>query len=223
MRRTSMSPSSVISWEARAKRKSPTRMLTELPKRILADGRPRRTLPKSTTSSCRSVAVWMDSGTPARKGRYYPQAKKEGSRSRSAYKLTQIVQAGRMVRPGDFVIDAGAAPGGWSQVLLPLVGKKGKAAAVDILPMEPLPGENFRFFQDDLSLPSLPGRILEFFGRKADVVVSDAAPNTMGIAFTDQALSADLARGVFSLARNTLKEGGSPLAQDFPGPEPDRV
>ncbi|OGP81525.1 MAG: hypothetical protein A2Z13_10310 [Deltaproteobacteria bacterium RBG_16_64_85] len=158
-----------------------------------------------------------------RKDRYYLQAKKEGYRSRSAYKLTQIVQAGRMVRPGDFVIDAGAAPGGWSQVLLPLVGKKGKVAAVDILPMEPLPGENFRFFQDDLSLPSLPGRILEFFGRKADVVVSDAAPNTMGIAFTDQARSADLVRVVFSLARNTLKEGGSLLAKIFEGPEADRV
>jgi 23S rRNA (uridine2552-2'-O)-methyltransferase len=158
-----------------------------------------------------------------RKDHYYLQAKKEGYRSRSAYKLTQIVQAGRMVRPGDFVIDAGAAPGGWSQVLLPLVGKKGKVAAVDLLPLEPLPGENFRFFQDDLSLPSLPGRILEFFGRKADIVVSDAAPNTMGIAFTDQARSADLVRVVFSLARNTLKEGGSLLAKIFEGPEADTV
>jgi 23S rRNA (uridine2552-2'-O)-methyltransferase len=158
-----------------------------------------------------------------RKDRYYLQAKKEGYRSRSAYKLTQIVQAGRMVRPGDFVIDAGAAPGGWSQVLLPLVGKKGKVAAVDILPLEPLPGENFRFFQDDLSLPSLPGRILEFFGRKADVVVSDAAPNTMGIAFTDQARSADLVRAVLSLARRTLSEGGTFLAKIFEGQEADAV
>jgi 23S rRNA (uridine2552-2'-O)-methyltransferase len=128
-----------------------------------------------------------------------------------------------MVRPGDFVIDAGAAPGGWSQVLLPLVGKKGKVAAVDILPLEPLPGENFRFFQDDLSLPSLPGRILEFFGRKADVVVSDAAPNTMGIAFTDQARSADLVRAVLSLARRTLSEGGTFLAKIFEGQEADAV
>jgi 23S rRNA (uridine2552-2'-O)-methyltransferase len=158
-----------------------------------------------------------------RKDRYYLQAKKEGYRSRSAYKLAQIVQAGRMVRPGDFVIDAGAAPGGWSQVLLPLVGKKGKVAAVDILPLEPLPGENFRFFQDDLSLPSLPGRILEFFGRKADVVVSDAAPNTMGIAFTDQARSADLVRAVLSLARRTLSEGGTFLAKIFEGQEADAV
>jgi 23S rRNA (uridine2552-2'-O)-methyltransferase len=158
-----------------------------------------------------------------RKDSYYLQAKKEGYRSRAAYKLTQIVNAERMVRPGDCVIDAGAAPGGWSQVLLPLVGKKGRIAAVDILPMEALSGDNFRFFQDDLSLPSLPGRILEFLGRKADLVVSDAAPNTTGIAFTDQARSADLVRIVLSLARLTLKDDGAFLAKIFEGPEADAV
>jgi 23S rRNA (uridine2552-2'-O)-methyltransferase len=158
-----------------------------------------------------------------RKDAYYLQAKKEGYRSRAAYKLTQIVQAEKAVRAGDCIIDAGAAPGGWSQVLLPLVGRKGKVAAVDILPMEPLPGENFLFLQDDLSLPSLPGRILEFFGRKADVVVSDAAPNTTGIAFTDQARSAELVRVVLSLARKTLAEGGTLLAKIFEGPEADAV
>jgi 23S rRNA (uridine2552-2'-O)-methyltransferase len=89
--------------------------------------------------------------------------------------------------------------------------------------MDPLPGDNFRFFQDDLSLPSLPGRILEFLGRKADLVVSDAAPNTTGIAFTDQARSADLVRVVFSLARKTLAEGGTFLAKIFEGPEADAV
>jgi 23S rRNA (uridine2552-2'-O)-methyltransferase len=158
-----------------------------------------------------------------RKDSYYLQAKKEGYRSRAAYKLTEIARKEPVVRPGDFVVDAGAAPGGWSQVLLPLVGKKGKVVAVDILPMEPLPGENCRFFQEDLSLPSLPGRILEFFGRKADAVVSDAAPNTSGIAFTDQARSADLVRVVLSLARNTLKEGGTFLAKIFEGQEADAV
>ncbi|NJD61560.1 MAG: RlmE family RNA methyltransferase [Deltaproteobacteria bacterium] len=158
-----------------------------------------------------------------RKDSYYLQAKKEGFRSRAAYKLTQIVQAERIVRGGDCVLDAGAAPGGWSQVLLPLVGNKGKVAAVDILPMEPLHAENFRFFQDDLSLPSLPARILGFFGRQADVVLSDAAPNTSGIAFTAQARSAALVRAVFSLARKTLKDGGTFLAKIFEGPEADAV
>lgn len=158
-----------------------------------------------------------------RKDPFYLQAKKEGYRSRAAYKLLQIAGKEHVARPGDCVIDAGAAPGGWSQVLLSLVGTKGKVAAVDILPMDPLPAENFRFFQEDLSLPSLPGAMLEFFGRKADAVVSDAAPNTTGIAFTDQARSADLVRAVFSLARRTLKGGGTFLAKIFEGAEADAV
>ena len=158
-----------------------------------------------------------------RKDRYYLQAKKEGYRSRAAYKIAEIARKEALARPGDCVIDAGAAPGGWSQVLLPLVGGKGKIAAVDILPMEPLPGGNFRFFQEDISLPSLPDRILAFFGRKADIVVSDAAPNTTGIPFTDQARSADLVRVVLSLARRTLAEGGTFLAKIFEGTEVDAV
>src|SRR5574341_2044352 len=156
-----------------------------------------------------------------RKDSYYLRAKKEGYRSRAAYKLLQIAGPEPLFRPGECVIDAGAAPGGWSQVLLRLVGKAGKVAAVDILPMEPLPGANFRFFQDDVTLPSLPDGILEFFGRPADAVVSDAAPDTTGIAFTDQARSAELVRAVAGLARATLREGGTLLAKIFEGPEAD--
>ena len=158
-----------------------------------------------------------------RKDPYYLKAKKEGYRSRAAYKLLEISAAERIVRPGDFVIDAGAAPGGWSQVLADLVGKNGKVAAVDILPMEPVPSGNLRFFQEDLSLPSLPDRILDYFGRKADAVVSDAAPNTTGIAFTDQARSAELVRVVQSLARSTLREGGAFLDKIFGGADADAV
>lgn len=158
-----------------------------------------------------------------RKDSFYVRAKKEGFRSRAAYKLLEIAGSGEIARPGEAVVDAGAAPGGWSQVLLRLVGKTGKVAAVDVLPMEPAGGANFRFFQDDLTLPSLPGRILEFFGRKADAVVSDAAPNTTGIAFTDQARSAELVRAVAGLARATLREGGTFLAKIFEGAEAEAV
>ncbi len=158
-----------------------------------------------------------------RKDAYYRKAKKEGYRSRAAYKLAEIGRSEKVARPGDCVVDAGAAPGGWSQVLLDLVGKKGKVAAVDILPMEPLPGENFRFFQEDVSLLSLPSRILDFFEREADAVVSDAAPNTTGISFTDQARSAELVRAVHGLARKTLRKGGAFLAKIFEGAEADAV
>ena len=158
-----------------------------------------------------------------RKDAYYRQAKKEGYRSRAAYKLTQIAAKEKAVRPGDRVIDAGAAPGGWSQILLGMVGGKGKIAAVDLLPMATLPGENFRFWQRDLTDPALAAELLEFLGGKADAVVSDAAPNTTGSSFTDQARSADLVRAVFGLARETLRDGGTFLAKIFGGAEADAV
>lgn len=158
-----------------------------------------------------------------RKDSWYRKAKKEGYRTRAAYKLSEIAAAERIARPGDCVIDAGAAPGGWSQVLVDLVGRKGKVAAIDILPMEPLPAENFRFFQDDVTLPSLPPRLVAFFGREADAVVSDAAPNTTGISFADQARSAELVRAVHGLARKTLRKGGTFLAKIFEGAEADAV
>lgn len=158
-----------------------------------------------------------------RKDAYYRQAKKEGYRSRAAYKLSQIAAKERAVRPGDRVIDAGAAPGGWSQVVLALVGPKGKVAAVDLLPLAPLPGDNFRFWQRDLADPALPAELVAYLGGKADTVLSDAAPNTTGSSFTDQARSADLVRTVFSLARETLREGGAFLAKIFGGAEADAV
>ncbi len=158
-----------------------------------------------------------------RKDAFYAKAKKEGFRSRAAYKLLELSGAEKLVAPGDFVIDAGASPGGWTQVLLGLVGKRGKIAAVDILPMEALPGENFRFFLRDLTDPALPSEILAFFGKSADAVVSDAAPNTTGIPFADQARSADLVTSVLALARETLREGGTFLAKIFEGAEVDRV
>ncbi|MGA7105560.1 MAG: RlmE family RNA methyltransferase [Candidatus Deferrimicrobiaceae bacterium] len=158
-----------------------------------------------------------------RKDAFHAKAKKEGYRSRAAYKLMEFAATEKVVAAGDHVVDAGAAPGGWSQVLLRLVGKKGKVAAVDILPMDPLSGENFRFFPRDITDPSLPAKVVAFLGRKADAIVSDAAPNTTGISFADQARSADLVRSVLSFARETLREGGTFLAKIFEGAESDDV
>jgi 23S rRNA (uridine2552-2'-O)-methyltransferase len=158
-----------------------------------------------------------------RKDAYYRQAKKEGYRSRAAYKLIQISGKEKAVLPGNRVIDAGAAPGGWSQALLEIVGKRGKVAAVDLLPMDPLPGDNFRFWRRDLADPALPSELNAFLGGRADAVLSDAAPNTTGSPFTDQARSADLVRSVFALARETLAVGGTFLAKIFGGAESDAV
>jgi 23S rRNA (uridine2552-2'-O)-methyltransferase len=158
-----------------------------------------------------------------RKDSYYLKAKQEGYRSRAAYKLQQLVAAEKIVKAGDLVVDAGAAPGGWSQLLLKMVGPKGKVAAVDILPMDPLGGDNFRFFHRSLDEPGLPAEVVAFLGRKADLVLSDAAPNTTGSAFTDQARSADLVRVIFGFARGALKPGGTFLAKIFTGAESDLV
>jgi 23S rRNA (uridine2552-2'-O)-methyltransferase len=158
-----------------------------------------------------------------RKDAWYRQAKREGYRSRAAYKLSQIAGKEKAIRAGDRAIDAGAAPGGWSQLLLELVGARGRVAAVDLLPMDPLPGDNFRFWRRDLSDPALPPELLSFLGGMADIVLSDAAPNTTGSAFTDQARSADLVRTVFALARGTLREDGIFLAKIFGGAESDAV
>ncbi len=158
-----------------------------------------------------------------RKDAFYAKAKREGFRSRAAYKLMELSAAEKIVLPGDFVVDAGSAPGGWSQVLLRLVGKRGKVAAVDVLPMDAFPARNFRFFHKDVTDETLPAEILAYLGRKADAVVSDAAPNTSGIPFADQARSADLVRAVFSLARRTLREGGRFLSKIFEGAEADDV
>lgn len=158
-----------------------------------------------------------------RKDAYYEKAKREGYRSRAAYKLRELALSEKAVRAGDFVVDAGAAPGGFSQVLLALVGSRGRVAAVDILPMDALPGDNFQFFRRDIADPALPAEIVAFLGRRADAVVSDAAPNTTGIPFTDQARSADLVRGVLSLAGKTLRAGGTFLAKIFEGPDVEGV
>jgi 23S rRNA (uridine2552-2'-O)-methyltransferase len=158
-----------------------------------------------------------------RKDAFYRRAKKEGYRSRAAYKLKRFAAREKAVRPGDRVIDAGAAPGGWSQVLLDIVGRRGRVAAVDLLPMGPLPEGNFRFWRRDLGDPSLPAELLAFLGGHADAVVSDAAPNTTGSSFTDQARSAELVRAVFALARATLREGGTFLAKIFGGAEADAL
>jgi len=158
-----------------------------------------------------------------RKDAWYRKAKQEGFRSRAAYKLTEIARAHRIAQPGEYVVEAGAAPGGWSQVLLRRVGPTGKVAAVDILPMEPLSGEGFRFFHREIADPALPAEVLSFLGRRADLVVSDIAPNTSGIPVTDRARSADLVRAVHALASATLRKEGTLLSKIFAGPEADEV
>ena len=144
------------------------------------------------------------------------QAKQEGYRSRAAYKLKELVVKDRLVRRGMTVVDLGAAPGGWSQVLTGMVGETGKVIAVDVLEMAPVRGvEVIRAdFREDAALQAIE-RALQ--GAQADLVVSDMAPNISGIGMVDQARAAHLAELALEFALKWLKPGGNLLVKTFQG------
>jgi 23S rRNA (uridine2552-2'-O)-methyltransferase len=147
---------------------------------------------------------------------YVRRAKQEGYRSRSAYKLLEILEKDKLVRSGMTVVDLGAAPGGWSQVLAPLVGTKGQVIALDILEMEPLRGAVL--IRGDFSEESTLKLLDEQMGdRSMDLVVSDMAPNMSGVGLVDQARSIQLAELALEFARDRLRPGGDLLVKVFQG------
>jgi 23S rRNA (uridine2552-2'-O)-methyltransferase len=147
---------------------------------------------------------------------YVQRAKAEGYRSRAAYKLLELDKKDRLFVPGQLVIDLGAAPGSWSQVAVAKLGAKGKVVAVDLLTMEPLAG--VQFIQGDFREQAVLDAILGALGgRKADLVISDLAPNISGIDVSDQARSIHLCELALELARSCLKPGGSLLVKVFQG------
>jgi len=147
---------------------------------------------------------------------YVQRAKAEGYRSRAAYKLLELDQKDRLLVPGQLLVDLGAAPGSWSQVALAKLGTKGRVVAVDLLPMAPLPGVHF--VQGDFREQELLDRLLVALGgRKADLVISDLAPNISGIGVSDQARSMYLCELALEFARQCLKPGGSLLVKVFQG------
>src|SRR3954467_13375152 len=147
---------------------------------------------------------------------YVQRAKQAGYRSRSAYKLVEIQEKDKLVRPGMTVVDIGAAPGGWSQVLAPLVGTHGRVIAVDMLEMEPLRVVNV-ICGDFLESSTLALIEQQLGDRPIDLVVSDMAPNISGVNLVDQARSIHLAELAFEFARLRLKPGGDLLVKVFQG------
>jgi len=147
---------------------------------------------------------------------YVKQAQKDGYRSRSSYKLIELNQKDRLIRPGMLVLDLGSAPGGWSQVAGALVGDKGRVLATDILPMDPL--KNVDFIQGDFREESVLNRIVEHLGSaKPDLVLSDMSPNISGISSADQASSIYLLELALDMVRRVLKPGGAFVAKLFQG------
>ncbi len=147
---------------------------------------------------------------------YVLQARKEGYRSRAVYKLIEIQQKDQILKPGQFVLDLGAAPGGWSEYLAQFAAFKGRLIAVDLLPMEPIAG--VEFIQGDFTETAILDKILDLVDQQTlDLVLSDMAPNISGMETVDQPRSMYLAELAFELARDCLSEEGSFVVKLFQG------
>lgn len=144
------------------------------------------------------------------------RAKAEGYRSRAAFKLMQLQERDRLLRPGMTVVDLGATPGGWSQVASKIVGPAGRVIAVDLLELEPLPGVRFirGDFGEDSTLRQVEA-LLE--GRAVDLVLSDMAPNMSGIGDVDQIRAIGLAELALDFACRALKPDGAFVVKVFHG------
>ena len=147
---------------------------------------------------------------------YVKQAQQSGLRSRSAFKLVELDEKDGLLRPGLTVVDLGAAPGGWSQVAVERVGEHGRVIALDILPMEPLPGVTVLEgdFTEDAPLRALEAAL---DGNSVDLVMSDMAPNISGVAVADQARAMYLAELALAFAREHLSPGGDFVVKVFQG------
>jgi len=149
---------------------------------------------------------------------YVARARREGFRSRAAYKLEEIAERYKLFRPGQTIVDLGAAPGGWSQLAAQRVGAaegKGKVVAIDLLKMEPIAGVDF--FQQDFHAPEAPQRLRERLGGFADGVISDMAANATGHRKTDHLRIIGLAELAADFACEVLAPGGFFLAKVLQG------
>lgn len=147
---------------------------------------------------------------------YVQRAKAEGYRSRAAFKLMEVDARDRLLRPGMVVVDLGAAPGSWCQVVAGRVGAKGRILALDLLEMAPIPGVDFLQgdFLDDALVARFEARLE---GRRVDLVLSDMAPNMSGIGSADQARAMGLCELALDFARRHLAPGGGFLVKTFQG------
>lgn len=147
---------------------------------------------------------------------YVKKAQAEGVRSRAVYKLEELIDRDRLLKPGMTVVDLGAAPGGWSQLVRQRLGDNGKVFALDILPMQGIAGVDFLEgdFREESVLRALEARLA---GQPVDLVLSDMAPNMSGVALADQIRAMDLAELALDFSRQWLKPGGAFLIKLFQG------
>jgi 23S rRNA (uridine2552-2'-O)-methyltransferase len=152
---------------------------------------------------------------------FVKKAQLEGYRSRSAYKLIELNEKDRLIRPGMRIMDLGSAPGGWSQVAGKLVGAKGRVLATDILHMEPI--KNVDFIQGDFTDEAIVAKLLDWLGgEKFDLIISDIAPNITGIDSADQASSMYFLDLALDTVKQTLEPGATFVAKMFQGSGSDQ-
>jgi 23S rRNA (uridine2552-2'-O)-methyltransferase len=168
-------------------------------------------MPRRTRSSSR----WLEEHAA---DPYVQRAHAEGWRSRAAFKLEEIQRSDRLLRPGMTVVDLGAAPGGWSQYAARVLGGRGRVIALDVLEMAALPG--VEFIQGDFSDDGTLERLRAALGdSKVDLVMSDMAPNMMGMSDVDHDRSMHLVDLAVEFAGQTLRPGGDLLMKVFQGRE----
>jgi 23S rRNA (uridine2552-2'-O)-methyltransferase len=149
---------------------------------------------------------------------YVARAKREGYRSRAAYKLLEIDEKYHLLKPGQRVVDLGAAPGGWAQIAARKVDSaagKGRVVGIDLLPIDTLPGVDF--IQLDFLDETAPQKLVEMLGGPADIVMSDMAANTTGHKKTDHLRIMGVAEAAIHFARGILAPGGAFIAKVFQG------
>jgi len=172
-------------------------------------------MPKRSKSSARWLAEHASD-------EYVKRAQREGWRSRAVFKLEEIQQRERLLRPGIRCVDLGAAPGGWSQYAARTLGGGGRIVATDILPMDAIPG--VEFVQGDFREPAVLDEVLKRLGDvKVDLVLSDMAPNMAGIDAVDQPRSMYLAELALEFADRVLAPGGDILVKLFQGEGFDQI
>ncbi len=164
-------------------------------------------------SSHRSKRRWLDEH---HNDDFVKRAQREGYRSRAVYKLLEIQERDRILKPGQCVVDLGAAPGGWSQVAQNCVGRKGRVIALDILPMEPI--AHVEFIQGDFREEEVLDTLTSVLAaRTVDLVISDMAPNISGMTAIDQPRAMLLTELALDLARRVLRPDGDMLVKMFQG------
>lgn len=152
--------------------------------------------------------------------KYFQLAKERGYRARSAFKLLDIQEKFHILKPGITVVDLGAAPGSFLQVIAEIIGNEGQAIGFDLQEMEPFEEKNIHVFvQDIMEKDAIFTKLEELGIKRADLVTSDLAPKTSGIRDLDQGRSAELTDQAFYLATHILKSGGHFVGKIFEGQE----